>query len=1332
MTIAVVCPHCETEFQLSPDLRGKSMRCPECREVFEVQEKAGPPTAPEPPPAATPEHSPPGPPAPIPSAGRVSDFVPFLEVEAAPQTGRPYERIEGQAAERFEVVRESEPFTPTLAGDSGRPAPRPAERLPAPPPAPPAILLPGPPGRPPAPPAVLLPPPPEAKLLNVPVAREAGPWSGRTPGLGTTTGPKEVAWSGDAPPAILLPPPKSAGGPKELDWSGAAPPAITIPPPRQPVDDGTPFVRSGRRGGRGWSKVLLASVASLLVLTVVATVVMLFRHFALTEERLVEEAQEAYKEANYPVSQKKYEQLLKDFPGSENTSRYQFFAALCETQAAVGSVTARENPAPAMKSFQGFVAEYGTSPHAQPGTGYGTDIVQVGRRLADTVADNGGDHLKTFKADRKKADELEATDRSIADGRALIPQVDKFRDKEAGSLDPQRGRFDALAKEVAAERARLAVLAPFRNLADDPTAARIEVFEKALADNKLTDDEEAKQMKAKAEARLRDIIRQQVYTPVPARRPPPDPYPPVLFAAAVANSPLPRPVPGTAADVVFAVARGVLYALDAQTGGLLWGSRIAAPTAGPQAADLPVRVSPGGGADDWVLIAGEWAGVPSMTARLARTGEVVWYQPLTPTAKGEPVAPAGRPVVIGTRAYVPLADRLGTVVEFDTATGDRTGEIALRQPIGAGMAVLPGTQPGVDYLFVAGDAKRVFALEVGSEDARGEKLPPRVVRVMLTEHPRGSLRGEPLVLASADPGGPRFLILTQIDGATGMKLRTFPLPATVAPEPTAATDPAAPASPAAATPVDAPTAAEVSVPGWSWFPAVSDGERVVLATDAGAFLAFGVNQAGNTDRPLFALPAPKPVADADAVARSQIVSADEDSYWAVLGGQLTRFRTAVGPAGGLRIVAMGAGRAVGEPVHRAQIRPASDLGVIVTRVGLSGNVQAVGFDVRTGQIRWQRRVGVTPAGPPVGPENGPLVVADEDGGVYAVSAANPSAAAVVAPPYADLATRAVTVGSTDGQTAWVLVPEVGPNGRRVRARATVGGVLKMDAVVPLPDQLAGAPVVMGGAVLVPLANGYVYRLAPGAAQFSQGPLWRGDTARGEPGAADPVCHLAPEGADEFLATDGGRAILLWKWPVAAGAKPEKKGGSWEAGGKIAIPPAVVPTAAGGRVVAADEAGVVYVFAVDKPGPPVARLRGSADGPIPAGTPTDRFVVAGPGDRAIAIYSVNHKILVALDLDRGEPAWVKTPAAQPDAGDLAGWVVRGDRVVATDQRGHLVVVDVATGTDVADIPPPISGAVATVPAVPLSESAALVVLADGTGTVVELSPQAEVAPEPRKK
>ncbi len=65
MSIVVQCPHCETKFNLQPDMVGKSMRCPnlDCRQVFTVkpQPKEIEPPLPTPEPIPSPLPLPPDP-----------------------------------------------------------------------------------------------------------------------------------------------------------------------------------------------------------------------------------------------------------------------------------------------------------------------------------------------------------------------------------------------------------------------------------------------------------------------------------------------------------------------------------------------------------------------------------------------------------------------------------------------------------------------------------------------------------------------------------------------------------------------------------------------------------------------------------------------------------------------------------------------------------------------------------------------------------------------------------------------------------------------------------------------------------------------------------------------------------------------------------------------------------------------------------------------------------------------------------------------------------------------------------------------------------------------
>jgi outer membrane protein assembly factor BamB len=1252
VTIPVVCPHCDTRFQLSDDLLGKSMRCPnpDCREVFTVASEDAPPSYPEivPPPE-------PAAPPPLPfGAGQVSDFVPVLEAEPAyAPTDAPYERVE------------SDGFRPPPA----EPAPPPAGRVYEAEPVAPAV-----PTAAPIPTATLL--PPKGKP-GIPVAKG---------------GPKEISWHGDSPPGL---PPS---------------PGLTVPEPApaEEAEDSQEFIRLRRKSGRLWPKILFGSL--LAVTLGVGGFILLgyLRYQAKTEERLATEAEEAYKDGNYPLAQQKYTELVGKYPDSKDADKYKFFAALADVTASVGAVTTRENPTPAVKAFESFVSTYGDSPLARAEAGYGADIVQTGRKLTDAVADNGADHLKQFRADRRKLDELVAVEKAAVDGKKLIPTIDKFRAKEDSSLSAQQARFEELETSAKAERHRLSVLAPFRELAKDPGISdeKIETFRLALQKNNLLSDPEASQMLAEAYRALLGVIGKFVPLREPAQVPPPDPNPPVLMSAPVTGSPDPSTLPDESPDRVFAVSRGVLYALDLKTGAVAWGCRIAPPTADASTLDLPARVSVGDGAADWVLVAGLRDGRPVLTARIALTGQPVWEQPL-------PAPAASRPTVVGGRVYLPVRDPLGTVFEFDAATGAKTGMTQLRQPVAGGIGVLRGGRPGLSYLFVPADARRVFVFETGQEDADGNKLPPRLSRVLLTEHAKDSLRGDPVLIGPADEAGPRLMVLAVTDGPTAMRLKAYPLP------------PVAELVASADGPTDAPTPrpSDIAVSGWAWFPPLTDGERLVLATDAPGFMSFGVQQLGNADKPLFALPGDAPKGDQDGVFRSQVVAADEDSYWVALGGRLKRLRTVVDPAAGLRVMPVGTEVVVGEPVNRPQTR--GGFGVLVTVARAAGQgqgtgqVQAIGFDLASGQVRWQRRLGGQPAGPVVARVGGTAMIADEDGAVYTVAPGGEAGAGfvagVAARPFASVEGRTQTAATADGRSLWVLLPATGKAGRTLRIRRVVDGVAQLDTEVPLPDALAGPAVAVGASVLVPLGNGLLYRFTAGDGKLTVGPSWKGADL-----GDDPICLVSAIGDDDLLMSNGGRQFLRWKWPAGPDVKPTRTGGPWECRENIAVAPVAVPTADGPRFAAADASGAVYLFNPDNPAEPPKRWRPAEKSAIPAGMPTDRMMAVTTPAGPRLVYTIDRRHLVAIDPTATEPAWVARDVVPADAGELAGWWADASRVIATDQTGRATVFNTGSGAVLTTSAAP-PGLLAVGPVVPFQASAGLLTLADGTATVVPLPP-----------
>src|SRR5439155_23641824 len=124
--------------------------------------------------------------------------------------------------------------------------------------------------------------------------------------------------------------------------------------------------------------------------------------------------------------------------------------------------------------------------------------------------------------------------------------------------------------------------------------------------------------------KLGELVRYE-----PLNRPPvmvasPEGPPSILLETA------PLPPRSTPGEVVLAVARGLLYALDARNGRRLWVTRV-----GPDADSLPVRL-PGRGDDpELVLVAA--SDPPALTARDLRTGLIRWHQPLDAPPLGRPV-----------------------------------------------------------------------------------------------------------------------------------------------------------------------------------------------------------------------------------------------------------------------------------------------------------------------------------------------------------------------------------------------------------------------------------------------------------------------------------------------------------------------------------------------------------------------------------------------------------------------------------------------------------------------------------------------------------------------
>jgi len=367
----------------------------------------------------------------------------------------------------FELPAEPTPEPPPPPPKPKAPAPKPAAQKPAQP-------------KPPKPKPAPLPPPPSPVEDEV-IAAEV------------VSGPevKEVVWSEgtDVPPPPPVETKKKKPAPK---------PAV------EGDDDDLPVRRNKKKGNR--RPLILAGMAIVAVGLVIFAVLYGLGMSAKKEEQLAAKAKEHYERGEYPEATKGFEQLVKEYPEGKKVDEYKFFAALAQMQSAVRSVTNREDYEPGVKKLNEFVAAHKDEPLAKPGTGFGRDVLEAGKKLGEDVASNAADRVKAYQGDRAgKAGELARAEKAIAAGRALLPVLDPFRGPDDGPLAKVIELLDDAEKGVKREKDRSAALARATAQLANPTDAVIQSVVAELEQAGFLEDGEAQALIAAAKGRLRGI-----------------------------------------------------------------------------------------------------------------------------------------------------------------------------------------------------------------------------------------------------------------------------------------------------------------------------------------------------------------------------------------------------------------------------------------------------------------------------------------------------------------------------------------------------------------------------------------------------------------------------------------------------------------------------------------------------------------------------------------------------------------------------------------------------------------------------------------------------------
>jgi hypothetical protein len=671
-------------------------------------------------------------------------------------------------------------------------------------------------------------------------------------------------------------------------------------------------------------------------------------------------------------------------------------------------------------------------------------------------------------------------------------------------------------------------------------------------------------------------------------------------------------------------------------------------------------------------------GQTGLTARKLRDGRVLWFQPFKASGLGSPV-------VMGEYAFVPLADAEGTILEISLATGERVGQIQTGRPLGGSLALRPGT----GLLYVPADAESIYVWNIDHRNADGERHSPAFVGVMTTGHPAGSLLNAPL-FSNPDPEsiGPKHLLLCQSDGLERMKLRAFPL-----------TEGDAPASVSAV--------AEIPLRGWTTYSPRGDGEKLAMATDQGDFGLFGLGLTGNKDLPLFILSAPSEVrANSGRPARGQVVAVEEGAVWLLTQGRLRKMQFGVNGSAGLQLVPRGEPLFLGEAIQEPQTNLLGDTIVVATQSGSS--CRATALDGETGQVRWQRELGLLPKGDPLEVGN-ELLLLDQAGGIYRLDPTQLASEEqtswrvderwLLSSPLPGQFTPVSSLIAGPDQSAFVLLAGQTDKGTSLLLRRYASGRVD-EQIVPAPALPIGTPILMGNKLVIPLTNGYLYRLSiPEGRILEEGPSWRSERATG-------TCYLAPLNENELIVSDGGKSLVRWRWE--AQSKLFESRGRITLSDAVAATPVVLPGELS-RFALGDAKGNLTLWDGKQfAPPPVRRWTADEKAHYPPGAIREGLRLIPQEGSTPRIGMIKNNQLVAIGLD-GDP-WLGPIASR---GLEGSWIQKGNLIWLADRSGHVQVLDALTGRPSGeDYQLPSSFSLSSTPT-PLSKNRLLLPLSDGT-------------------
>jgi outer membrane protein assembly factor BamB len=689
--------------------------------------------------------------------------------------------------------------------------------------------------------------------------------------------------------------------------------------------------------------------------------------------------------------------------------------------------------------------------------------------------------------------------------------------------------------------------------------------------------------------------------------------------------------------VVVALVRGVLYAFDAG-GRCLWARRL-----GIDSHRLPVSVDASPGSPAAVIAVSTKDN--TLVALEKRSGRVLWrYE----TGGGRGLS-APLTIVSGTsgdgqkrtRGLLPTA--AGEIHVLELVLGRRLGryELGYSYPMTVGGVYDPNTK----LAYFPADRKRVYAIDPAAID---DPKQPACPSVLLTDHPSGSLRSQPVVVGE-------YLILVEAAELDRTTVRAYAIGE----------------SDGFRTATD-PVLAQERLSGWSWFTPSCTPDRITVATDEGVLGVFGLNL-DNRQEALYPLIQDEdeaiPSLQIDDPYRALAIHSDEHLLWLMAGGKLRKIALNV-LYQQWRVLAWpppGEDKVFGIPVHEAQKDRWAEVFYLATMSARGHQYRFVAVNANSGRTLWQRQLGISLAGDPF-PAAGGVVLIDQAGRIVQLD------------PKAVPEDRLIRAGAEDSQ-----LPQGSAAGHLMRLRGTLGQPFLLVPLIgqraiaireigpdklsesdwlelQLPAELRGRPALGSEFLVAPCADGRLHRVRMDGAPRDLANEVTFQWSASQRPASDETAEVYPLEGPQVLLIDGRRRARQLEFRISDRVR------QWvQIGPAFTAPNSLVgePLTTQSYALLADSGGTIFRMPLDGKSRSAPQWKLQTEITTAYLIPQARCLIAVTADNRVACLVPNQP----------EPRWISEPfegriCGQPQPLD--------DTLLVADESGHVAGIGIDDG------------------------------------------------------